>query len=656
LTILLLGVHARHNSRSDDRVVKLIKALEATFPELRERVVSVPAYEPPSEALLIFLPPDAESSLPVLHNYVEQLGPDYDIRKLAPEEMPQTYDFGNSPPVIKRSPSAKRPQGESVDGPRSLLRLGFVERALSQLSQVVARSPQCVDAFELLVQAQRKLGQLDQAYTALKQGLSANLESGRFHELLGSVCVELSRHERAIHHLQEAIRLGSSSVQPYLLLAEIFTTMGAVSRVRASLEEALLRDPCHPDALISLGSLALEEGQLLQASETLRKALQQDPTRQDCRLKLGWCYLHQGFNHRAEVEFIQVSQGSDSAYHLAARFSLGRLYILLGNHQLARTILEHVSSSHPELAEPHYLLGLASSRLGESEQALRHWRTLIKLQPEREAELLPHMALDLSRSGRHQNALKTVRKAVRELGPRPDLIELQATIHMGQAQWSLALECLRQAESQDPESSSIAFELGWVYENLQDLAAAEQAYRKTLRLNPAAPEAFLGLGRLHVQQQRFDVAAVLVEKAAELSPLRADIWDEIGWIELLQGQYGSARGHFKQASRLDCKEPLYAVHLATAHYHLGEIDDARTVLESLGDTPSVGVLADFLTKRLEEASNGAIDRELTQLPAEMLQRTRLAQRPLAHWRSLRQIPDPRLAEKGDRSPWGKASA
>ena len=125
------------------------------------------------------------------------------------------------------------------------------------------------------------------------------------------------------------------------------------------------------------------------------------------------------------------------------------------------------------MGEAHLLLAQSKGELGADDEALVHYHEALRLSPDREGEINPQLALCLSRLQEHDLAIQLAQEALLQQGPLPSLLELLASIYMAAEEWEEALTSLQEAEKQDPESAHLAFQLGWVHENLDQAETAE---------------------------------------------------------------------------------------------------------------------------------------------------------------------------------------
>lgn len=626
MKFFLVGVNFKRRSpQPEERVQKIIGQLSRRYPGLTGRIASVPFFTPPVEGLLISPPKDNPLSPEQLQLALEELGYSSTVHHLSSSSDGLQPDAWIDPESLRLLESGK-----------SFCRLGLLEEARIQLQQAIQRDAACVEAYHYLTAVLRRQGKGQEAVQWLQLALESTPDEASVHFLYAELCNDLGQMVDAVQHLKQAIRLKPEASSPYVKLGEVFQRLGQAEQARLAFEEGLTRDPNSADAAAGLGSLLLGEGRMAAAIDFLHKALQENEQLHEARLQLGWCLFHTGRPRQAEVEFLRVIHEGDPAFLVAARFSLGRLYAHLGEHENAAELLKDVLERQPELAEAHHLLAGTLSEMEQHETALKHWMETLKLQPQREAELRPQLALCYSRLNQHAVAEKLARQALDELGPRPNLYELLASIYMAQDEWELALQTLRKGEVLEPDSALISFQIGWAFENLEQGQQAEAYYSRALRLDPSLVEAYTGLGWLYYERGQYDVALVLFEKASELQPEDPEAADHVGWAHLMLKQPAQALEHFRRALEQEPYSEFYRTHLAAALFHLGRFEDCRSTVELLQSEPLDEFLRTFsdylldqVRRQLGEPTRALSARRMKLLPQEFVALTGSSGRNLA---------------------------
>mmetsp|Transcript_15562 Transcript_15562/g.25769 ORF Transcript_15562/g.25769 Transcript_15562/m.25769 type:complete len:422 (+) Transcript_15562:52-1317(+) len=115
--------------------------------------------------------------------------------------------------------------------------------------------------------------------------------------------------------------------------------------------------------------------------------------------------------------------------------------------------------------------------------------------------------------------------------------------------------CLNEAGQLDPFSANIYFQQAALFEQQQRLDEALASYETTLFLNPRHTRALVGLGKIHLKEQRYDLAEHFLTEALRWSPTDHTAWQ---WLALAleeQGRYDQASDAFKIALELEDTSP-----------------------------------------------------------------------------------------------------
>lgn len=561
----------RYTRSSTGRNRKIIDKLRERTPELKpEWIQPCHAIEEPEIGVLVYLP---ERSSGIL-SHLRKLLSDYraPLEEIPLLGRPESHGGGSSP--------VDRDASRLLESGKSFSHIGLLDDARLQLAGAIEANPGCTEAYHYLVAVLRQVDKLAEAERLVMSGLVYNERSSAYQFLVASILEERGKVEAAMFHLKKAIELDPGAGMLFCKLGGMLHRMGQTGAARLAYEEALSKEPELGEAAGGVGALLMEEGRFAEAADWLTRGLAgQGPA--EIRLKLGWCYLHQGQEELAEIEFLTVSNGEDADYHLPARFSLGRLYLRQEQYGLAQEILSEVCELHPQLAEAHRLLAEACACLEQHQEALEHWKKAAELAPELVSASRPQMALCLSRLGLQDEAEDAILDALQESGPCPNLLEILATIHMARENWGVAAEILADAHSLDPESAMIAFQQGWVSENLGEHERAVDYYRRALRLDPDLAEAYTGLGWIYYERGQLDISLVLFEKALEATPDNTELLDSAGWVHLLQRDYTRALEMFERALDAEPESDFFRSHRGAALYQMNRLDEARQDLQKV---------------------------------------------------------------------------
>ncbi len=510
--------------------------------------------------------------------------------------------------------------------------LGMLDEASSELREAIETDSTFTEAYHYLVAILRQQGRNEEALRLLQDSARFQEEDASFQFLFGRLLNEMGRKEQAVEKLKASIRLNPKSAEPYVQLGKIFQEQGDFEASELSFLQALHHGPRSPEASLGLGSIALSRGDFDSAEDHLLDALDLDDSMHEARLLLGWTYFKDCRYEQAEVEFLQVAYGSQSQFHLSALFSLAQLYLERGNPSMVLEVMERADDKLLDVPEACRVLGDAYYLTGRNEEALEAWDRGFDLGLTESSELSLRRAVALSRVGEIERAETVLANLEVRDGATTAVLELRASLRMANEEWADAYEILKQARNCDPESAMIAFQMGWVAENLALVEDSEREYNRALRLDPSLHEAYSGLGWLYYQRERYREALVLFEEALALQPNNPEMLEQVGWVQLLLKDDLAALETLDLAVRLEPDAPLLRAYRACALLRLGEHAEARMEVQAAladPDDEMVEALGHYLNALLflEEGDDYQASVELErslesqELPPEVVQLT-----------------------------------
>lgn len=164
----------------------------------------------------------------------------------------------------------------------------------------------------------------------------------------------------------------------------------------------------------------------------------------------------------------------------------------------------------------HYNLANLLAGQGRLEEAVRHFRSAIRLKPDY-AVAYNNLGLALARQGDRSGAMVCYRKAIRLL----------------------------------PGYADPHYNLGLALKEAGDLGGAIAAYREAIRLRPSYADAHYNLGNAYSLAQSLDAAVAAYREAIRVRPDNAKIHTNLGSVLLKQGRLEEAVACFREALRLD---------------------------------------------------------------------------------------------------------
>lgn len=197
------------------------------------------------------------------------------------------------------------------------------------------------------------------------------------------------------------------------------------------------------------------------------------------------------------IESTASTQASKSGRDEAVAEQVNQANELLtqGNPARAAEILRSVIETHPEDEDVHYNLGIALGRLGQSEEAIKHYEEALRLFPDY-VEVHNNLGNLLMRMGRLQEATGHFEAAVKIM---PDYAPGWNNLGSVQQRRGLTNEALagfQKAVELDPDYWEAQHNLATSFWQHGRLADARAGFEAVLKLQPAFEPAKQALARI----------------------------------------------------------------------------------------------------------------------------------------------------------------
>jgi cytochrome c-type biogenesis protein CcmH/NrfG len=166
--------------------------------------------------------------------------------------------------------------------------------ALAIAQKVVQTDPSQFDAWCLLGDVSRRLGDLEQSVSAYRNAIEIRTDQAEIRLELGNCYFMQNRLDDAVDCYQQAIRLRPSYPQAFTNLGSIYQERGQLERAISHHQQALRLDPSLIDANYNLGNAFKELGHNASAAASFRIALQLNPDFAQAHLNLGLTLLLMG--------------------------------------------------------------------------------------------------------------------------------------------------------------------------------------------------------------------------------------------------------------------------------------------------------------------------------------------------------------------------
>src|SRR3972149_2995556 len=181
------------------------------------------------------------------------------------------------------------------------------------------------------------------------------------------------------------------------------------------------------------------------------------------------------------------------------------------------TLWRDVAGKSPFKARTHINLAFVSYNQGLTEEAVKEYRTALRLQPGI-ASVPTNLALVYYNQGRIDEAIEEYKVAIR-LKPEIALAHLNLGLaYSNKGYADEAIEEFTTALSLNPRLTAAHFNLGLAYLRQGRPDKAEEEFKTTIRLKPDSPEVYNNIGIIYARQGQIDDAILAFRTALRLKP------------------------------------------------------------------------------------------------------------------------------------------
>lgn len=324
-------------------------------------------------------------------------------------------------------------------------------------------------------------GKLAEAEHWLRQILQQQPNNASALQLLGVVAYQVGNLPAAMELLQRAISIQPNTAIFHANLCEILRRMQRMDEAKAHGERATSLDPNMAMAHSNLGIVHYDRKEYEAAAQCQQRALQLAPAFAPALNNLGNIYREQGDKRKA-MEFYRKAHAADTHY-LEPISNLGALLLEEDEIDEAEKMLQQALHLAPDYPEAICNLGGVMLAREQNDAAIAQYQRALQLRP-----VYAEAQMGLSKT-------------------------LQALEQFPHAESSA-----RRAVEIAPENAKAHALLANVLNDLLDGKSAQDEYEKALSLDANCEEALLGLGDLHMQNGKMELAESLFRKSLALKP------------------------------------------------------------------------------------------------------------------------------------------
>jgi len=372
---------------------------------------------------------------------------------------------------------------------------GEIQRAIDILEAGLeqATPPAAVEIHKTLADIYIQEAIPGKAEAELAAALDLNPDSAALHARMAVLRLDMCEYEAAALEIRKAMKLsdGPERLQYNGTLASIYSRMRRYDKAEAELEAVVEAQPNIARAWAMLGDLRRKAGRLEQAAEALRRALDLGSTdkliQARWRLELVEVYqqLGQEDNARQEREVINnLAEDAGTAFSIAYLLYQQRHY----EHSL-EVIRSKLDDKTPDELKPpaRALIAWVLQALGKPDDAVKEMQKSIDESPGK-AGPYREMAGLLVKQARYNEALELLNKAI-DLQPDEDedmMVRLSKADLLGEmGRLEEARRCYQQIHDEHPEDPTVNNNFSYFLAvHNRDLDSALEMVKKALAQEP----------------------------------------------------------------------------------------------------------------------------------------------------------------------------
>lgn len=405
--------------------------------------------------------------------------------------------------------------------------------ATSDLQAAIAAYPRFVDAYLRLA------GRQTDAQRALQTARRAEAYAPESVLLRGSVMqrlVDAGDARGALAYLQQALEEPlARSAAMYALARRLPSSVAdqALTLVRTGKEAY----PESTELALAEADILLQSGNAAEAEAILGPLFTQNPSDASTGNLLAVAQARQGDIEAARRTFESLrGQGADVDRALA------ELYLAAGRAAAALPLLEPLASAAPDDADLQALYGTALVRMGRLEDGEAALRRALQLEPDQALATRSLALLDQQR--------QLTGEAEIVFGEEAGAAFQQGLYALDVEDYAAAAQAF--ARSREIEENALAaFYHGYARQLQGETRAAIADYEVALQAFPESDIVLNNLGYAQLELGRFDLALDYLRRAVASNPSNARAHLNLGLVRFATGQYDSAIASFEEAARLD---------------------------------------------------------------------------------------------------------
>jgi len=496
----------------------------------------------------------------------------------------------------------------------TLLDAGKHTQGLRELEKLADEQPETVRAQLVLIMGYIKAGEKTKAEAQMNKLLEQVGETPTTLTLQSFLLLSSGDLAGAKRNYEKALRLDPENLDIHLNLANVLMSEKNPKQAREHYKLVLAKAPAKIGALEGMIRTATDRPMWQENRDYLEAVIaKEDPDPQVRYLLAETLYQLQDWAALKALYPEVMTQPLSTLYSVKEYLLLAQAHQMLGQANLALSVVRRWSDVQPDSAQAHYYLGKMYIQLRDVTAAEQQFAEAVRLQPESALAKLALVNTRLS-TGKLGSVEQLIASLEKQIPTQPGFLLAKGrwqlasndragaqqtfeqahhlyptagtTLMLAHALWNnneqeRAIQLLNDWLATHPEDSKAMLVLANYQLKQRDYVAASGWYKKLVEKHPNSLVATNNLAWLLAEQGETEQALSLIQSAVEQWPDEAKVLDTYGVILLKNGAYQEALEVLQQASAKMSNNPSVQFHYAQALMSVNRDLEARAVLKKI---------------------------------------------------------------------------
>lgn len=461
--------------------------------------------------------------------------------------------------VLKRDPKSAHLNNELA---KAYAQVGDLEKAIACGQKAIEGEPTKVDyRFNLAeaLTAAKNYKEAKAQYLKVVELEPTNQRAGLSMAMIES---ELGDDNKAIDQLTKLVNENPESPLSLFYRARLYIEKNKITEAKADLERCLVLRPSFVEAGTALGLIFEKTNDIEEAIRVYSKIEGEGQFKK----RLAFLYIQKNQLSQALESLLEYETSQPDDY--TARVKLGLLHFELKNYDKAKDQFLQILKEQPSSDNVHFYLGWVYQAKKEWNLALGEFKKVTKDSALFEESML-HAGFIYKETNRTKEGLAFTKSLIKKHKEIPEFYDLQASLFEAEKNFNEALKTLEAGLVQVKNDEKLLYFQAALFDKMGRSEKAIGIMKKLIETNPEHAHALNFIAYYYADRGEHLVEAEeKAMKALTIRPNDGYIQDTLAWIKFKKGEFDEALAKIEKASELIPDE-------AIVYEHLGDIYSAK---------------------------------------------------------------------------------